>query len=313
MNDMRFENLSIAQELPLDYDLLVAALGYESRAISVASELARFCRRCIAIGFSRNNEELSYPANKSWFIENKAQVFDKIEDEDFADKLTSELAQVVSRSKVVSRIAIDISCLNRYRLACAFAILIPMLLERRILVDVWYSLASFQPPRVQPIRNEVVGPIHAEFAGWFSDPGRPLAMIAGLGYEQGKIMGATEYLQASRVIAFSPISPIAEYEGHVETANRTLLRELGERDVIRYLVSDPARTLAILDSSIRGLEETHNVVILPLGPKIFTVSALLAQRYHSEASVWRVSSGRHDAPRDIKPSGHLYGLGIRFD
>lgn len=313
MNDMHFANLSITQERPNSYDLLVAALGYESRAISVASKLAHCCRRCIAIGFSRNNTDISYPANKSWFIENKIQVFDNIEDENFADRLTSELTRVVLQSEEISRIAIDVSCLNRFRLACTFAILLPMLLERRILVDVWYSLASFQPPQERPIRNEVVGPVHADFAGWFSDPGRPLALIAGLGYEQGKIMGATEYLQASRVIAFSPISQIAEYEGHVEIANRSLLRELSDRDIIKYSVGDPARTLAILDSSIRGLEETHNVVILPLGPKLFTVCALLAQRYHSESSVWRVSSGRHDAPRDVKPSGYFYGLGIRPD
>ena len=175
-------------------------------------------------------------------------------------------------------------------------------------VDFWYSVARFSPPRPVAGRNEVAGPVHKSFAGRFADPSRPLALIAGLGYEMGKVVGAAEYLQATRVIAFFPESPIEEFETEVTNANKLLLQDVTRTDFLRYPVADPQRTIAMLDSVVRGLSSDYNIVILPGGPKIFVLACLLAQRIHRNVSVWRVSSGASIRPKDVDASGITVGL-----
>jgi hypothetical protein len=121
-------------------------------------------------------------------------------------------------------------------------------------------------------------------------------------------MGAAEYLQASKIVAFIPESPVGEYESEVYAANESMLIELEPRQILRYPVADPERTLAMLDSAIRGLEPHHNVVILPGGPKIFALCSFIACSIHRSAAVWRVSSGGSIKPRDVLPSDHFVGL-----
>ncbi|QDX81646.1 hypothetical protein B9N43_10510 [Denitratisoma sp. DHT3] len=313
MNDLRFERIALEQEREVGYDLVLVALGYESRAIAVSTELLSFKDRIVAIGFD-HNREAAYAANTSWYSSNGIRLLNDISDGDFPQIIAKELEELASQrgsSLEPSRVACDVSCLNRFRIASILAAAIPLTQQGKITLDIWYALAEFQPPEGGFVQNEIVGPVHSRFAGWFRDPGRPIALVAGLGYEPGKVMGATEYLQASKVVAFMPVSLIKDYEPDLRQANESLLAELGERDVIEYAVEDPVGTLAILDSAIRGLEEEHNVVILPLGPKMFSVLALLAQLFHADSSVWRVSSGRHGLPRDVRSSGYFYGIGVR--
>lgn len=313
MTKLRFVRPSLEDERAAGYDLVIAALGYESRATALPAELLTSTNRMVAIGFD-HNKDATYSANRNWYISHGIRYLDDVSDSNFSQIIAKELGGLASEkgsSAGPIRIACDVSCLNRFRIASILAATIPQVQEGKATLDIWYALAEYQPPHEGFAQNEFVGPVHSRFAGWFRDPGRPIALVAGLGYEEGKVMGATEYVQASRVIAFVPISPIKDYESDLRLSNKSLLGELSDRDVIEYSVADPVGTLATLDSAIRGLEEDHNVVVLPLGPKIFSVIALLAQLFHDDSSVWRVSSGRHGFPRDIKSSGHFYGIGIR--
>jgi hypothetical protein len=313
MSNLQFERLTLAQEREVGYDLVFVTLGYESRTTAVPAELLTSKDRIVAIGFD-HNRGAAYASNSNWYASHGIRIIDSVSDDAFPRIVAEELGQFTkntARSIEPIRVACDVSCLNRFRIASILATAIPLVEQGKIELDIWYALAEFQPPDRGFAQNEFVGPVHSRFAGWFRDPGRPIALVAGLGYEQGKVMGATEYVQASKVIAFVPTSPITEYEPELRRANESLLVELADRDVIEYSVGDPVGTLAILDSAIRGLEEEHNVVILPLGPKIFSVLALLVQPFHADSSVWRVSSGRNRLPRDIRSSGNFFGVRVR--
>ncbi|MDB5813820.1 MAG: hypothetical protein JWN23_937 [Rhodocyclales bacterium] len=292
------------------YDILLVALGFESRATAVASKASNDIRVRLAIGFD-HNQVVAYEKNCTWFHENGFTAVRSLSNSDMGNAVRTALSPILAAAgedKVV-RILIDISCFDRFRLAELVDTLRQASVSHRLCVHYWYCIAKFDPPRSAAGRNEVAGPIHRRFAGRFTDPGRPLALVAGLGYEIGKVMGAAEYLQASKVIALFPESPIKEYESEVTIANKLLLDDLEKRDVIPYSVSDPRRTVATLDSIVRGLQDNHNVVLLPGGPKIFVLACLTVQSLHREVSVWRVSSGSSISPRDVLPSEHFIGLG----
>lgn len=308
MNSLAVRVVLPTSEVNWRYDLLVATLGFEHRATAVASTLRDRSEHMVALGFN-HNQLLAYRSNEAWFKSAGFQVEDDLSTKDFAESFTRNIRRVSEKQSgsAPPRIAVDVSCLDRLRLAAIIDILRTLDLGS-LTVDFFYSIAAFIPPSPVLGRNEVAGPVHRRFAGRFLDPGRPLALIAGLGYEIGKVMGAAEYVQASRVIAFVPQSPVTQYEKEVVTANSLLLDELAQRDVMRYEVDDPVRTVAALDAVVRGLKHSHNIVILPGGPKMFALCCLLIQTLHREVSVWRVSSGSSIVARDVNPSGHVVGL-----
>lgn len=288
------------------YDLLCTALGFESRATAVSQRLSRRSERCIAFGFDHNCV-LAYKTNESWFIEQRFLVKGGLSADDFLNAFDDEILKLESDNAAPTSsgisIAIDCSCFDRARLA----VIVDRLRRssRRLTVDFYYCIGAFIPPSENAPRNEVAGPVHHRYAGRFYDPSRPIALVSGLGYEVGKVVGAVEYIQASRVVAFLPKSPVQEYEREVVMANNLLLQELPESDILHYDVDDPMRTIATLDSVVRGLLRTNNVVMLPGGPKIFALSCLLVHSLHNECSIWRVSTGASIEPRDVKPSGHI--------
>ncbi|WP_041493859.1 hypothetical protein [Burkholderia sp. KJ006] len=312
MSEPSLIELSSDQATHERYDLFVCAAGFESRATAIAEKIGENARRSVAIGFD-HNRCLSFDSNKQFFTKNHVQVVEDVSNARFSETLADALQATRHSSQSDNdeerhRLACDISCFDRFRLAEIVNAVGKCRDLQAPVVDFWYSIAQFSPPRPVAGRNEVAGPVHKAFAGRFADPSRPLALIAGLGYEMGKVVGAAEYLQATRVIAFFPESPIEEFAAEVTNANRLLLQDVAPSDFLRYPVADPVRTIAMLDSVLRGLSVDYNVVILPGGPKIFVLACLLAQRMHRNASVWRVSSGASIRPKNVEPSGFTVGL-----
>ncbi|MFC0350653.1 hypothetical protein [Undibacterium danionis] len=291
------------------YKLLVSALGFESRSTAVSEKLAHKTENRIALGFD-HNLTCSYSRNLSWFKENDFQVISEISAEKFSGVFEHEVGKFLnerSEQDATVKIAIDISCFDRRRMAEILQFLLSNK-SPNIEIDFWYCIGKFQPPQNELSRNEVAGPIHKKYTGRFTEPGKPLALVAGLGYEPGRVMGAAEYLQASTVVAFLPQSPISEYFEVVKTSNKTMLEEIEQRRTLDYDVTDPGRLIATLDSIIRGLNDKHNIILLPGGPKIFALCALIAGTLNRQVGVWRVSSCASLNPNDVESSGVFLGL-----
>lgn len=314
MSELEFQNISSNHIQTLELDLFICALGFESRALSIAVDISANCGSKIALGFNHNKAGC-YAENKGRLLELDFKVVDDLDDQSFADVLRQETRRAMHShfdAQRPLRVGVDVSCMNRFRIAALVLQFKELLMLNSSNVEVFfvYSLAKYQAPPSVSARNEVVGPIHPRFAGWFTEPGRPLAIVAGLGYEEEKVVGATEYLQASRIIAMFPVSPILDYESPVRSANDSLLSAIPSGDIVRYSVADVRGTIASLSSVVRGLVETHNVVLLPLGPKLFTVASLFAFYFHRDSSVWRVSGGRRIQSRDVMASEHRFGVRV---
>jgi hypothetical protein len=308
-NAIKVFSVTRAELAALEYDIQICALGYEMRATAVAKASNSSMRSRIAFGFN-HNQLLSYADNLAWFNSNRFEIkTDLLADEfgkSFSESLDIRLGELDNLGRTL-RICVDISCLDRRRLA-EIVHYFRSSLSCPAQIDFWYCIAEFQSPHMVLGRNEIAGPVHRRFAGRFTEPGRPLALIAGLGYEVGRVMGAAEYLQASKVIALIPESPIVEYEEEVLRANKTMLDELQPRQVVKYSVDDPVRTIALLDATLRGLSLDYNVVMLPSGPKMLVLCSLLAQSMYPTSAVWRISSGGSIAAREVIPSSNFVGL-----
>ncbi|MCV2349438.1 hypothetical protein [Paucibacter sp. Y2R2-4] len=293
-----------------DYDLSIFALGFESRATNLLSDVAARSKKVVALGFDHGHE-LFYAKNTENFERSGGFVFNNLTDEQFEEKFQNLVSELDWNAG--NTVFIDISCFSRFRLAAIVHVLFESLGAQNgaLNVDFGYSVAEFCKPSTDRSPNTVVGPTHAAFAGWSQDGYSTTAAVLGLGYEQDQALGVVEYLQAGEVWAFTPHSPVVEYENEVAMANDLLINEIPENRVLKYDVQSPARVISTIESVVRGLCEAHSVVLVPFGPKIFVLCALLVAAMRQDVAVWRVSQGSRLVPSDRRPS--LIKIGLRME
>lgn len=290
------------------YDLFFATIGYELRARYIAEHLSVSALERVAIGFE-SGRLFHYDENTRWYESANFAVY-HFDDDSFGRLAKQQLAKIANRKDRHERIrvCVDFSSLTRVRMAMLVRIFAEIRLPQTLEVDFLYSLAAFSPPPSSTVPNRHVGPVLPSFAGWWTAPERPLAAAVGLGYEENKALGAVEHVQASSIWTFAPASPVFAYSPALDQANSTLLNLVPSANKFRYQVDRPFDTFIALESFTFGVTRNYNLVLLPFGPKVFALCALLAGIIHPEVAVWRVS-GAEEAT-DRQANGEVYGLGM---
>lgn len=298
-----------AAKLNNHYDFFVSAIGFEGRARHIAEVAKPDADRRLAIGF-KDRHELSYSANLQWFSNAGYEIFSDADDVLFKEVLSGLLS---SRPNGVSAHGcIDISSLTRSRLALVVEMLCDTDKFGSSTVDFLYTLGAYSSPPEDVAPNTHFGPISAYFSGSTIDPNKPPVAVVGLGYEEGKAIGATEYIQADEAWVFIPESPIQDYSAAVHDANKTLLDFLPKSQQIIYHPHDPVDCYFQLESLLYGIAPYGRPVILSFGPKIFSLIALLVSLRYPEASVWRVSAQNSETASERMPSEHIIGMRVKF-
>jgi hypothetical protein len=210
------------------------------------------------------------------------------------------------------KVGVDISSFSRFRTAAFVAAVLQIRTEARIIVDFVYAGALFSEPiDAGPMTS--AGPVLPAFAGWSSEPDRPCVAVFGLGYELEKAVGVLEYLEPTHVWAFQPVGHDRRYTKAIALANRTFLESLPASRVVFYNIWRPAELVGRLESLIFGALRSARPMLIPFGPKIFTLSCLLvASLHYPEVPVWRVSPGDAAPPQDRVPNGKVIGLRVDF-
>jgi hypothetical protein len=307
----KFYDLTQDQWSQADYDLSVFALGFESRAVNLLSSVHARTKRILALGFDHGHE-LAYASNRGQFESVSAVIADSLSDQDFERVLLSNMSTL---SRDTHRtLFVDVSCFSRFRLAAVVHLIFSMAatFPAGLTIDFAYSVARFEKPMATRQANTIVGPAHYAFAGWSQGGYSSTAAVLGLGYEQDQALGAVEYLQAGEVWAFTPNSPLVEYKPEVEMANELLLSELPPSRVLQYEVCAPKSVIAVLESVVRGLSDSHSVVMVPFGPKIFVLCSLIVAALRDDLAVWRVSQGSTIKASDRLASDVTVGLRVLF-
>ncbi|MCQ8104375.1 hypothetical protein NP590_09700 [Methylomonas sp. SURF-2] len=292
-----------------DYSFFIASLGFERRARYIAETLRPKATHHIAWNF-KDRQTYSYLENKHWFSSNEYSIIDTDESDCIPEELKAILENASNHSNVIG--CIDISSMTRKRMAAIVELLCDGCIKSGSSIDFLYSLGAYSPPSTEIAPNTHFGPISPFFAGWTTNPNKPPIAIVGLGYEESKALGATEYIQADEAWAFIPESPIEAYLPAVLEANATFLSFLSTRQKINYRPDDPVGCYSLLESLLYGVAPFGRPIILPFGPKIFTLMALLACTKYSEASVWRVSAQENEIPADRLPSDYIIGVRVTF-
>lgn len=293
------------------YDLAIATLGYEDRSVHFWRHVKTTATSRVAFGFAEH-EDLSFNSNLSFYKEAGFTVMSPTGDE-YRTAIETALRTSAPDNNDVTRVLIDISSLTRDRIATACECFEEHAAVRTVQADFVYYLAAFQRPAKRIKQNAYAGPVLPSFAGWWRYPELPIAAIIGLGYEENKALGAVELLQVPEAIwTFMPESTVKEYDEALLLANEALLNRVPRDHVIAYTVEDPFQTYKALAALRQSLSELYNVVLLPFGPKIFSLASILVGLSDHHTAVWRISAGIHAKPREAYAYGDPFGLRVRF-
>jgi hypothetical protein len=302
----------VASGLLTSYNLAIAAVGFETRARYVIHRCGVTAKRQVALAFA-DRKEFAFQENLRFFDSSGFQVIECVDDSarSFVNaEITGAMLENEERALLVF---VDISSLNRVRLAWIVHQLSQAASKQPIVVDFAYCLAKYSPPPdPQLSTNSFAGPVIPPFAGWTSNPDLPPVAVVGLGYEEGKALGAVEYLQADEVWAFDPASPEKKYRQALELANKLFLDGIPSSRVFQYDVTDPVALFGQLESLTSGLARVGRPHILPFGPKLFALVSLLVACQQRSVGVWRVSAGESEPAVDRLPSKHVICLQVTF-
>jgi len=283
-------------------DVLIASCGFESRSIHATKELQGRFDQLLVYGYL-DNQVLSFEQNRQYFEALTTVPF--LADADaFASRLTADLEELLTLDGRL-RIAVDISSMDRSRLGATVRTLTNISATRRVDVTFIYSVGTFDslfesPDAVVLVNRPLLG-----FEAWARDPALPVACVIGLGFENILALAALEMLEPTRTIAMIAESADSRFQARVRIDNAALMKSPDIAEV-GYSVDFPFRSLHVLEDIVHALRAHFRVVIVPLGPKVFALLAMLvALEYDNEVAVWRVSADLGRTPRDRPALGPI--------
>lgn len=296
---------------PSELDVLLAAVGYERRSSFIPLQWAKRSQVRIASAFD-SLKVLSYERN---CIDLQQAGFHVEEhgESDIRPWLHRQLLEASVNDGPAIRLGVDVSSFSRSRIAQIMLAIIDCASDRDVIADFAYAPAEYRRYQHADAEIRVFGPVAPEFAGWSREPSAPVSCLIGLGYEADRAAGALEFLEPQCVWAFEPSGVDARYDAAVEGANKDVWESTPPPSQVVYSVNEPMWTFIQLESLAFGLKSSTRPILIPFGPKLFTVLSLLVGILHTgDVAVWRVSGAQSELPVDRKAGGSICSIRASF-
>ena len=306
---VKIQKVDLDECLSKNYNLCIFSLGYESRCIDIPQRMQANHSNKLAYQFS-HSQVLSFKDNEKWYVSENIRVV-SIPHAEIETHIFTELNQINADN---INILFDISSFDRAYIASFLYAFHQFSREHNvsIKVNICYSIANYTPPLEDgPVIK--AGPVIPELAGWPRDPSLPTECCIGLGYEEGKALGALEYIEPKSTWLIKPIGVDPKFEESVDSANMALYNYSSKTRLINYKLDLPYATFIEIESLVSSFIDDSRPILVPFGPKIFfAISTLIALRNYPYISIWRVSADVNAEPVNREASGKICGLCATF-
>lgn len=287
-----------------DFDIFIAAVGYETRSSFVLKELSlnKFSK-LIAIEFN-SAHVFEFEKNKKLFQEYEAYFWDGN-----LDSIKENLERLLNCEYKESRqivIGVDYSSMTRDIIATIISV-ISNYPKLNAIIQCFYAPAKFTPSENVEGPVTALGPVIPNYAGWSVNPGANNIAIVGLGYEYQRALGAIEYIDPYQAVFFFPRGIDTRYDDEVERVNANLFEYYDNKEnVVNYNALDAYDLFIILRSLVAKSVTDNRVILLPFGPKVFFLMSLMSSEViKGDISVWRVSGQENDEPKNREADGNI--------
>lgn len=292
------ENIDIPDLL--SFDICIVAVGYERRCSWVYKTcgLSGSTRIALDFGFLTGG---SYSDNRSYFETVGFAIRRGIGSQAVCDIL--EAVGDFDWSNHSPRVFVDVSSMSREMIANVLLALEKFRAGRSLSICASYAPAKFGTDYT-PGPIMVASPIRPEFAGWTSEPERPLGAILGLGCEPGLALGALQMLEPMKVWTFSPSGVDEKFDQALLKANE-FIPDIFDVTGFTYDLNDPSIARGRFEALLNAVEGDFRLVAIPFGPKLFAwlvmATTLLGSR--KDVGVWAFSSKEAGLAADREAAG----------
>ena len=100
----------------LEYDLFIAAVGYETRARFAAEHLVPQAKRKIAVAFPDRKSDYDYPYNLAWYRKSGFET-PEVHDQSFQAWCDSVFGGMEEGEESSLSVCVDVSSMTRFRMA----------------------------------------------------------------------------------------------------------------------------------------------------------------------------------------------------
>lgn len=312
---LKVSRLDVSDEAT-QYDALVATLGFESRSSHVAKEFPGRFGQIWAFDYE-DLKVLSYEENARFYekcnvIREPVSALRKSLVGLIEELRESLPVDEVSGERVIPRIAVDISSMDRDRLAKT---VLACTEDQRdpLVVDFLYSFGKFDSHLVGSEGPVLVNRPVEGLEGWSTDPDAGIVCVLGLGYEARLATAALETIEPHQTVVMVPIGEDARYEEVVRSVNEPMLRGTDCQE-FEYEVGDILQTIVNLNASVSSWCRNSRVVLVPLGPKPLALASILIGIAHPEnVTVWRLSADSGRQPEERIASGTVVGVSVEVE
>jgi hypothetical protein len=283
-----------------NFDIIICASGYESRATFFLSkltpaQLTNAKRICFAFPdrhvHSRDqNDKLLKKNDFTFFQVNSPRI-------DAYTEIYHTLFKTIVKKKV--NVFLDYSCMT----SVLYASMVKYFKDfssqfDEVSIFFSYTQALFCEPHkgASLFYNEPIplfDPIQST--------DKKIALIIGLGYEEDKALGLYEYFQNDNqdIYLFVTGKSSGEFYNEAFKNNKKLINIVDTENLLVYDLSNIPHLLSTIDALVNYLINTdYRVVLAPIGPKVFTLCAMLVNLLHREVTIYRLSDGDLGEPVD---------------
>jgi hypothetical protein len=299
----------VADPDKLEVSIYIGCLGYEHRSIEALRSLdsAKASKTKLLFDYCSEADHC-YIANKREIGKSGCTIINDLGD--FLAQIQMHISKEISPN-----IQLDVTSFDRKKLA----LILEVLFESSPYIGS-VILSYFPRQFVEPSGEleEVLefGPVTPRFVGEASYERDSLSLIVGAGYEFGRVIGAIDALEPELTYCMFPVGTDTRFERAV-ARNNLGFRFLDDPNLlIPYSVLNPHSTYFAIRRLIQVELNERNVLVLPLGPKIFAaLSIIIALIYSPAVMVWRYSTEdlrRPNSLSDARASGDVALFAFTF-
>jgi hypothetical protein len=284
-----------------EYDIFILASGYEHRSIYLPLNYNINAKLKIALAFEEKPKELNRKSNDTYLLEKGFKLITLSGDE----KLNPEnYFSVFLNKKSIEHlnILVDYSSMTKVWYSNIINYFICNTKgPSYVTVHFSYTPALYnEPKKAGPVKYNTA--ISATF-NKVNTTSKPIALIIGLGLNNI----SAEFIQKSlnpalTVLFYADPSNDLKYVKKVLRCNQELVEKTEVRNLYNFPLNELDKTNEILTNLCLNLRAKYNIVIAPVGPKVFSLLALLLTSKYPDITVIRLSSGANAAAFERMPS-----------
>jgi hypothetical protein len=283
------------------FDAMIAVSGYESRSSYLISKIdVQSILFKLVLAFNEKNDFLYREINDQKYREMgftfiKGSVFEASAINAFLDQIC------LSINKKEIDILIDYSAMPKvwYSEILNFFNEKDDLLQK---VNLWFAYAPSEFSKsISAISNKYLDPIKpaVKYA-------KPLALILGLGYEKGRAEDFAKIFGAELTFAFyANTNADSRYEQEVIANNKNILKSLNNDNIISYQIDNLNSVNEALTQLCIDLRLNYQVLLVPVGPKPFSLMCFVLAARYPDIQICKVSSVIQPNATDHRPNGEL--------